>query len=193
MEMPSWIQGPTTLQNPLREEVVTNCIRGVLGPWEGMTPPEELNPRGYCECIADKMDANPEMMADFFNLDSESLGAIIEGCAGILMPGMENFSVDDIEGLDLTSRAKSAFIRGCKREALETLAELGLTDASLADEHCSCMFDELQSQGDFSMDDFEDMNSVVMTELDAACGHLLSSGQMPSRTSTGINMKGVMA
>lgn len=162
--------------NPLREEVVTNCIRGVLGPWEGMTPPEELNPRGYCECIADKMDANPEMMADFFNLDSESLGVIIEGCAGILMPGMENFSVDDIEGLDLTSRAKSAFIRGCKREALETLADLGLTDASLADEYCSCMFDELQSQGDFSMADFEDMNSVVMTELDAACGHLLSGG-----------------
>ena len=162
--------------NPMREEVVTNCIRGVLGPWEGMTPPEELNPRGYCECIADKMDANPEMMADFFNLDEEALAVLIEGCTGILMPGLENFSVDDIEGLDLTSRAKSAFIRGCKTEALETLADLGLTDASLADEYCSCMFDELQSQGDFSMDDFEDMNSVVMTELDASCGHLLHGG-----------------
>lgn len=162
--------------NAMREEVVTNCIRGVLGPWEGMTPPEELNPRGYCECIADKMDANPEMMVDIFNLDAETFAVMIDGCTGILMPGMENFSVDDIEGLDLTGRAKSAFIRGCKTEALETLADQGLTDASLADEYCSCMFDELQSQGDFSMDDFEDMNSVVMTELDAACGHLLLGG-----------------
>ena len=158
------------------EKSVQGCIRGVLSEWAGREIPEDMNPRGYCECITDKIVADPDRIADVFQATPEGMAALIEGCMDALMPGLSDLSMDDLdlEGDQMQDALKRGYMRGCMREAQSLLQELGYERDGMAEEYCSCMYEHLRTQLSFSMSDLEDENSVVVTEIDAACSHILT-------------------
>ena len=160
------------------EKSVQGCIRGVLSEWGTSEIPDDLNARGYCECIADKVAADPDRIADMFDVSSEGFSDLIEGCMDVLMPGLSGFTMDEVDGSEMQDALKRGYMRGCLREAEVLLDDLGFGGEGIAEEYCSCMYDHLRTQPSFTMSDFEDENSVVMTEIDAACSHILT-GEAP--------------
>ena len=165
------------------EKSVQGCIRGVLSEWGGSDIPEDMDVRGYCECITDKIVAEPDRISDMFHAKSEGMSELIEGCMEVLMPELSGFSMDDLEGNQMQDAIKRGYMRGCMREAEVLLQELGYTRAGIAEDYCNCMYEHLRTQSSFSVSDFEDENSVVMTEVDVACSHILT-GDRPLKSPT---------
>lgn len=182
---PQWQEEPTLEDvepEDFYEKSVQGCMRGVYSEWEGQEIPEGMNVRGYCECIADKLMSDPDRISDMFNASSEGLNELIEGCMDVLMPGLEDVKLDDFDDDLVQDAVKKGYMRGCLREAQNQLVNLGLYDESLAEEYCLCMYDNMRAQDSFKISDLEDENSVLMTEIDAACSHILMGSSVATPT-----------
>ena len=173
METPEVPVGGVVSDLDWYDKSVQGCIRGVLSEW-GEDMRDDIDARGYCECIADKIAADPDRIADMFHATSEGMSELIEGCMEVLMPGHSGFSMEDMKGDQIQEAHKRGYMRGCIREAEVLLQDLGDTRDGIAEDYCSCMYENLRTQSSFSMSDFEDENSVVMTEIDVACNHILT-------------------
>lgn len=164
------------------ENSVQGCMRGMYSEWEGQEIPEGMNVRGYCECIADKLISDPDRISDMFNGRSGGLSSLIEGCMDVLMPGLGDVNLDHFDDDMFQDAVKKGYMRGCLREAQNLLVDLGLYEEDLAEEYCLCMYDNMRAQDSFKMSDLEDENSVLMTEIDAACSHILTGGSASTPT-----------
>ena len=69
METPEVPVGGVVSDLDWYDKSVQGCIRGVLSEW-GEDMPDDIDARGYCECIADKIAANPDRIADMFHATS---------------------------------------------------------------------------------------------------------------------------
>ena len=170
-------------QDDMYEKSVQGCMRGVLSELAGEEIPEEMNVRGYCECIADKLKSNPDGISDIFNAGSQGLNSLTEGCMEVLMPGLEALDFNDFDDDKVQEAVKRGYMRGCLREARNLLNDLGVYNNDVSEEYCLCMYENMRAQDTFKMSDFEDENSVLMTEIDAKCSHILtgSSSSAPAQ------------
>ena len=104
-------------------------------------------------------------------LASQSAVELFENPAVI---GVSEIDLDDFDDDKVEDAVKRGYMRGCMREAEVLLVDLGLYDEDLAEEYCLCMYENMRAQDSFKMSDLEDENSVLMTEIDAACSHILT-------------------
>ena len=173
--------GPTE-EEDMYEKSVQGCMSGVLSEWEGGDIPEGMDVRGYCECLADKIMGDPDCVSDLFNTTSEGLSELIEGCMDVLMPGLSTYVSEEMDVSEMQEGFKRGFMRGCLREAVAVLEDLGYDQPQVAEEYCECMYVHMREHPSFKMSDFDDENSVIMTEIEAACSHILTgetSGPAP--------------
>lgn len=164
-----------TTEEAFYRESVNGCVLGVLGEMGDEEVPPGMDIRGFCECLADKFLDDPEALADMFSASSEKYAGLIESCMGELMPELEGMPLGDFafdEG-EMAATVRESFMDGCLPTAEALLLELGAPNPAAANAYCTCMFEGIRAQDELSFPDFEDMNSVLTTELDAACGHLL--------------------
>ncbi|MDA0912214.1 MAG: retropepsin-like aspartic protease [Bacteroidetes bacterium] len=139
---------------------------------------DELKPQKYCSCLANQVEADPDLVFALMDFTSPQAEQLMRTCWSDYCPdcgitfeeAMGQLHGDHglIEELDEKSRR--SFVHGCMTELMDTpfADDANVTFAQM-EVACNCMFDEMRAQKDMTMVDLEDEHSVVMNEMFSAC------------------------
>lgn len=162
---------------------VAGCARSMEQAFAGL--PDEIRKEydiwSYCDCLSDRLKAEPELLSSLLQPASPGGKKLIESCFESFIPNWEALGLtpdmltDSMDPEHSNSVASRAYVKECVRTIMED-PENQYSDLSYgaAEEYCGCVYDEMASRESISMEEMANVESDAFVEITAVCLHLLA-------------------